>query len=181
MQPTDSEQAAERQNLIALWSRYEDVAMHFNDLLMRLRTQALGAVAGLIAITGFFVEGGFSQQRGAPSWRSVFVGSLALLGGWIVLFLLDTFYYSKLLLGAVDALLELESNSKGFIILSTRIDGRFWRISPRRRRGEPKAAVNVIAILLFYLPIAALLALLAAFAWRHIGTRGQSVSGSIQL
>ena len=30
-----------------VWQEYEKIAMHFNDLLMRLRTQALGAVAAL--------------------------------------------------------------------------------------------------------------------------------------
>ncbi len=150
--------------------------MHFNDLLMRLRTQALGAVTGLIAVASFFVEGGFSQESGSVVWRSAFVGSLALLGGWIVLFLLDTFYYSRLLLGAVDALLELEDRTKGFIILSRRIDARFCRMSVRRRHGEPKAALNVVAIILFYLPIAVLLSSLAYFAWHHIGTGDQSRS-----
>jgi hypothetical protein len=30
-----------------VWTKYEDIAMHFNDLLIRLRTQALGAIAAL--------------------------------------------------------------------------------------------------------------------------------------
>lgn len=170
---SDSEEISKGRNLIELWSKYEDVAMHFNDLLMRLRTQALGAVTGLIAVASFFVEGGFSQQSGSFVWRSALVGALALLGGWIVLFLLDTFYYSRLLLGAVDALLELEQTTNGFIILSTRINARFSRISARRRRGEPKAALNIVAIILFYLPIAILLVLLACFAWGHISSKDQ--------
>jgi len=105
---------------------------------------------------------------------------LALLGGWAVLFLLDTFYYSRLLYGAVDALLELERKSKGFIILSTRIDGRFWRLSRPRRRGEPKAALNLSAILFFYLPVAMMLALLACFAWHHTGVEDQTTSANIR-
>jgi hypothetical protein len=172
----DPQSTQDRKNLIALWSKYEEVAMHFNDLLMRLRTQALGAVAGLTAIAGFFVEGGFAQEKGAFSWRSVFVGSVALLGGWIVLSLLDTLYYSKLLYGAVDALLELEGNSNGFIFLSTRIDGRFRKFHPRRRHGEYRAATNISAIMLFYVPIALLLAALAFHAWHHIGSQDQIIT-----
>src|SRR5664280_1831888 len=30
-----------------VWEKYEDIAMHFNDLLIRLRTQALAAVAAI--------------------------------------------------------------------------------------------------------------------------------------
>jgi hypothetical protein len=35
-----------------VWQKYEDIAMHFNDLLIRLRTQALGAIAALTTIIG---------------------------------------------------------------------------------------------------------------------------------
>src|SRR5262245_11188735 len=38
------------QNHFELWSRYEDIAMHFNQLLITLRTQALGGVAAAVAI-----------------------------------------------------------------------------------------------------------------------------------
>jgi hypothetical protein len=39
-----------------LWAKYEDIAMHFNDLLIRLRTQALAAVAALITLVGIFTK-----------------------------------------------------------------------------------------------------------------------------
>jgi hypothetical protein len=48
----DTEQDS-RLTYLALWKEYEGVAMHFNELLIRLRTQALGGVAAISAITGF--------------------------------------------------------------------------------------------------------------------------------
>jgi hypothetical protein len=33
-----------------VWDKYEAIAMHFNDLLIKLRTQALAAVAALSTI-----------------------------------------------------------------------------------------------------------------------------------
>jgi hypothetical protein len=36
-----------------LWGKYEDIAMHFNELLIRLRTQALGAVATIVTAAGY--------------------------------------------------------------------------------------------------------------------------------
>jgi hypothetical protein len=30
-----------------LWEKYEDITMHFNDLIIKLRTQALAGVAAL--------------------------------------------------------------------------------------------------------------------------------------
>lgn len=171
---TDSEEKVERgsaearEHLIKIWSKYEDVAMHFNDLLMRLRTQALGAVAGLVAVAAFFMEGGIPQESDPLPWRSLYVGSLALLSGWVVLFLLDTFYYSRLLLGAVDALLDFEkTKASGLITLSTKIDDRFLRISRRRRHGEAKAAFNLSVVVLFYLPVACFLAYFTWFAAHH--------------
>ncbi len=38
------------------WKEYERVAMHFNDLLIRLRTQSIGGVAAFAAIAGIVVH-----------------------------------------------------------------------------------------------------------------------------
>ena len=91
-----------------LWEKYEDIAMHFNDLIIRLRTQALAGVAALSTFVGLFAKtdlGPFSY-----SWE-----------------FLDFGYYNKLLVGAVAALLELEARSKTSndaleITLSTRVE-----------------------------------------------------------
>ena len=155
----------EEGHLIELWAKYEDVAMHFNDLLMRLRTQALGAVAAIVAVASFVFEGGFGENGTLP-WFSICVGLVLLLGAWMMVFMLDAFYYSRLLTGAVDALLDIEKKCAGAIVLSTRIDERFWKWSPSRRRGDPRAAINLAAVLLFYLPVGLTLALLAIFAAR---------------
>lgn len=40
----------EKPTQFELWKSYEDVAMHFNDLLIRLRTQALAALATISSI-----------------------------------------------------------------------------------------------------------------------------------
>ena len=142
--------------------------MHFNDLLMRVRTQALGAVAGILAIAGFLIEPTTSNSKGS-SWQLIFLGSLALLVSWLLVFLLDLFYYSRLLWGAVDALLEIEDSTGGAIVLSTRIDGRFWRFKGRWiGREKTKAAKNFWSIVVFYLPVFIFLGYLSYVAWSHI-------------
>ena len=40
----------EKPTQFELWKSYEDVAMHFNDLLIRLRIQALAALATISSI-----------------------------------------------------------------------------------------------------------------------------------
>jgi len=40
-----------------LWEKYEDIAMHFNDLIIKLRTQALAGVVALSTLVGFSQSG----------------------------------------------------------------------------------------------------------------------------
>jgi hypothetical protein len=108
-----------------LWEKYEDIAMHFNDLIIRLRTQALAGVAALSTLVGVFAKadiGPFSY-----SWEIAGFVFLALAAFWIAIWILDFAYYNKLLIGAVAALIELERRSQTTNIvleinLSTRIE-----------------------------------------------------------
>lgn len=40
----------------ALWGKYEDIAMHFNDLLMRLRSQSIAGIAALSTVVGVLAK-----------------------------------------------------------------------------------------------------------------------------
>ncbi len=108
-----------------LWEKYEDIAMHFNDLIIRLRTQALAGVAALSTLAGLFAKadlGPFSY-----SWEIAGFVFIALALFWIAIWILDFTYYNKLLVGAVSALIELENRSKAStltseITLSTRVE-----------------------------------------------------------
>src|SRR5688500_4996729 len=37
---------------IQLWTEYEKIAMHFNDLILRLRVQALSGITAILALSG---------------------------------------------------------------------------------------------------------------------------------
>jgi hypothetical protein len=87
------------------WEKHEKVAMHFNDLILRIRVQALGGVAALAAIGGVLLKS--AEQPHVP-WGLIFVSFLVLLAFWIAIWVLDFCYYNRLLLGAVDSLLALE-------------------------------------------------------------------------
>lgn len=118
----DTEQDS-RLTYLALWKEYEGVAMHFNELLMRLRTQALGGVAALSVITGFLSATKETQMvSGLSSMRLLETVFLVLAVFWVALFCLDFFYYRVLLNGAVEAILDLEKETG--INLSTKIDQR---------------------------------------------------------
>ena len=120
-------------DIFSLWCKYEEIAMHFNGLLIKLRVEALGAVTIIGTLTTtFFKEADTSLGKYMPP---VF---LLITAGWIALFFLDICYYNLLLEGAVEAIEELESKSNQKINLSTKIidkvgkakianySGRWW-------------------------------------------------------
>jgi hypothetical protein len=89
-----------------LWEKYEEITMHFNDLIIRLRTQALAGVAALSTLVGIFAKadlGAFSY-----TWEIAGFVFAALALFWIAIWVLDFAYYNQLLIGSVAALLELE-------------------------------------------------------------------------
>jgi hypothetical protein len=54
----ESPGTVEQWSVFELWEKYEQIAMHFNDLLIKLRTQALAGVAAISAIVGVFAKSG---------------------------------------------------------------------------------------------------------------------------
>ena len=99
-----------------LWQKYEDIAMHFNDLLIRLRTQALAAIAALATIIGVFAKAGEDRHT---SWEMVAFAFAILSVFWIAIRVIDFCYYNRLLEGAVAALLNVEEESKGKLYLQS--------------------------------------------------------------
>lgn len=90
-----------------LWKEYEAIAMHFNDLLMRIRSGAIAAVAAVASASGVFLKGD-SIDKNWGTLAAVF-GLLLIL--WRAVYHLDINYYNRLLVGAVNALIHLERAS----------------------------------------------------------------------
>jgi hypothetical protein len=91
-----------------VWEKYEDIAMHFNDLIMRLRTQALAAVAAISVLASIFGKTGADPKL---SWELAALVFSLLSVFWIAIWVIDVFYYNKLLIGAVSAIVVLEKMS----------------------------------------------------------------------
>jgi hypothetical protein len=94
----------------ALWEKYQQIAMHFNDLIMRLRTQALGGLTGVIAISGVVINL-TAKTESRMEWEILFGTIVFFMVAWTALWALDWFYYTRLLLGAVDAIVEHEKRT----------------------------------------------------------------------
>lgn len=156
----------EAQPLFEVWKKYEDVAMHFNDLLIRLRTQALGAVAAISAIVGLFTK---TSSPDAPgTWQIAAIVMFIMCWLWVALWVLDLLYYNRLLLGSVAAILDIEERSKTEttikqLNLSTKIADAVVGVRPLV--DNPPAARFVIlkGVWIFYTLVFALLVGLFAF------------------
>lgn len=148
-QPPSDAQALGAQAL-DYWEKCQDVAMHFNQLLIRFRTQAIAAFA---AAGGLF---GFAAHENGPGVRIdvVSLGAVWLATAWAAIALIDFLYYHRLLRGAVEELLRIEEAS-GVVRLSTRIE----EVCTRWHAG-------VAAALFYAIPFAALGGL-TWFAWTY--------------
>ena len=122
----DSQERNATYDRFTLWKEYEGVAMHFNDLIIKLRGQSLGAVAALATLAAVV-----AKHDTMPEWRwGLLMGAFGFLCVfWIAVWVLDMGYYNRLLAGAVDALIIIESESKSSqfvdrIELSRKIEDR---------------------------------------------------------
>src|SRR5688572_11408040 len=133
-------------NVVELWKKYEDVAMHFNDLIMRWRLQAIGGLAGLVTLAGFVVGDAATLS---VRYRAMLILSGVLTFAWVGVGLIDLLYYRRLLQGAVKALLAIEKANPQ-ITLSTAIENE-------------AASASSVTPWVFY--ICGLLPLLAIMGW----------------
>ncbi|HET9727947.1 MAG TPA: hypothetical protein VFR41_00925, partial [Acidimicrobiia bacterium] len=96
--------------------------------------------------------------------RVTWVAMAAVLGAlaffWLAIWILDFGYYSRLLMGAVRALLDLEGTSAGQIQLSTMIEKTV------RPKGDPKdAAGSPLAVRFFYALVLGVLIVATVASW----------------
>lgn len=103
---------------LALWIEQEKVAMHFNDLIMRWRLQAVGGMVALVTAAGWVIS---NTDTPGERYRGMFLLALTLLSAWIAVAQIDLWYYRNLLKGAVKSILALEAQVPG-IELSQRIE-----------------------------------------------------------
>jgi hypothetical protein len=141
-----------------LWHQYEGIAMHFNDLLIKLRTQSLAGVAAVSSLVGVFSKEGPSDIH--IEWvvaRAIFA---ALIGFWIAICCLDLGYYNRLLNGAVNAVIELENQTavegkvSGEIKMSKSIEAQFAKPFWNWKKRSYDGVLAFYAIVLFILVLA---------------------------
>ena len=182
--PSASDKAPEQPSLFDVWSKYEDIAMHFNDLLMRLRIHALGGVAALSTLVGVFAKTDLASIKVSWEIAAGVLGALAVF--WVAIAIIDLFYYNRLLIGAVIALknietLSLKQNTVSTIDLSTMIEEAVMQKAPDARSRRDKF-YSRFGIWTFYLLVFAVLITGCAYCYiKELETRNSSpvpISGS---
>lgn len=95
--------------ILDVWDKYENIAMHFNDLIIKLRTQALAGVAAISTLVTLFAK---SDVAAGGAWgiAAFIFGGLSF--AWLAIWIIDFSYYNRLLTGAVIAIVRLEQRSK---------------------------------------------------------------------
>lgn len=88
-----------------IWAKYEDIAMHFNGLIIQFRIQAVGGLAALATVGGLLLD---KVEDRRTRFGAVALVSAVFAVAWSGIAALDLFYYSKLLKGAVAAIRRLE-------------------------------------------------------------------------
>ena len=158
--PTDSSL-----NIQTLWAKYEDIAMHFNDLLMRLRSQSLAGIAAISTLVGVFTREGIADVH--MDWLVAAAIFVAMAFFWVAIWCLDFFYYNRLLIGAISAITALEEKTKNCsavtIDISTMIEGEFRKPSYRKELG------HLNAVLTFYGIVFGVIIIGAFFSWHMYG------------
>ncbi len=109
-------------DVVQLWFHYEEIAMHFNEMLMQYRLQLMGGAGVISVIAGYLVGEKVTDPIVKDQLKALIsTGILILVTAAAYL---DLYYYNELLRGAVAAILELEEQYP-YLNMSTAIKSQF--------------------------------------------------------
>lgn len=125
-----------------IWKEHEAIAMHFNDLIIQLRTRALAGIGVIAAIVGFTAKGSGTEEF---KWELLSGSFYFLAVVWFAIFLLDYCYYTRMLMGAVNEVIRLEETEGDFDIkMSIGIRNSVSNALPKNRHFWPILAFYTI-------------------------------------
>lgn len=100
---------SEREKLVVgIWSKTIDVQQHFNDLELRIRNYAVTLLVAILGASAFALKE--DLRLGVGGWNLSLAAALLSAGafGWLAFYLMDRFWYHRLLYGAVKHGLSIE-------------------------------------------------------------------------
>lgn len=157
---TPKKEAEKEWDIFEVWQKYEENAKHFNDLLMRLRLQALAGFAAVTVLLGYLAN----TDGREVNHHIAGLGFLALTVLWIAVWILDFGYYNRMLSGAALSLQHLEDLTRdgrktvNILDFSTCIDKRV-------KYGRPGFRLD--ARFFFYLLVLLVFFTFMIISWRY--------------
>ena len=159
-----------------VWKSYEDVAMHFNQLIIKLRIQSIGGIAALATILGIVLKSSYDKSE-TFNYGLAMLAIICLIIFWIAIWTLDMRYYNRLLEGSVNAILELEKDKEKFlrgkeINLSTNIERAFnVKFEHEKRKelekGESRKIIRNGRNWFYAFVLIALIIILSSTCWKY--------------
>lgn len=145
------------------WLKAEEVAVHFNELIMNFRLKAVGAItlAGGLVGTVLLNKGDVPPPR--INYFSFALAMWFLAVVWIAILWLDLGYYHRLLLGAVAEAIRIE-----------KVIGDRCQLSTSIKESAEEGPSDSIARAAFYvLPLVVMVAA-GCVAWHYAPTATSS-------
>jgi hypothetical protein len=96
---------------VDVWKKTIDVQQHFNDMQMRIRNFAVTLLVAIFGAAAVVLKDKANVGRFPLAALLLWAGA----GGWFAFYLMDVFWYHKLLKGAVDHATSMESRLKSKI------------------------------------------------------------------
>lgn len=141
---------------IDIWKKTIDVQSHFNDLELRIRNFAITLLVALLTGAGLTLKDNISVVIFGYSLPVAVLLIFTALVAWVSFYLMDAFWYHRLLLGAVEHGKKIEQQLKElipFIDLTTTIGNEIngAGLSPdtsNRRMNRFYWSIAIVLILL---------------------------------
>jgi hypothetical protein len=129
------------------WHKYELIAMHFNDLIIRFRLHALAGIAAVSALIGVMLNNKVEMEQRPVM---LFILSISLCVAWGAMWALDHWYYQNLLIGSVEEIKKLENTTEGRITFSKGIEEY---LETQTKSKRPKGPYYYYLIIFVFLMI----------------------------
>lgn len=105
----------EKKIIVDVWKKIVDVQQHFNDLELRIRNFALTTQAAFLGFAGIAVSRDLQFTFRSAQHTTAVMVLFAGLVSWVGFYLMDRFWYHRLLMGAVKHGARIETEMAAHI------------------------------------------------------------------
>lgn len=143
------------------WKTVIETQMHFNEMIMTMRTTSVSVVLAVFSAAAYSLQFNMFINIGIKNVHVAFFIVLFGIFMHIGIFVIDYFYYYKMLLGAVERGYQIDNLYTDKIIDGTRMFGMTTLI--RDKIGTPNRAKYFVWVFYFIIIFVGLIFLISIF------------------